>query len=80
MKLEMETSVSNKIIPIVKSATTTTQILLYHKIGKPDLLPITNGHKPIRKFSVQAGVFETQMLYILDQGYTPLTVEELIKE
>lgn len=79
-KLEVEMSMSNKITPIVKSATTTIPILLYHKIGKSDLLPTTNGHKPIIKFSVQADMFETQMKYILDQGYTPLTIEELIRE
>lgn len=79
-KLEVETSVSNQVTSITKSSTTTIPILVYHKIGKPDLLSLSKNHKPVRKFNVQADVFELQMKYILDQGYTPLTIEELIKD
>ncbi len=79
-KLKLETIVSNKITPIAKSATTTIPILLYHKIGNPDLLPIANRHKPTKKFTVREDTFETQIKFIVDQGYTPITVEELIKE
>lgn len=78
-KLEVETSMSNEMTPIIRSATTTIPILVYHKISKPDLLPV-KGTKPSRKFSVQADIFETQIEYIVDQGYTPLTMQDLIKD
>ena len=77
-KLEIETSISNKVAPISKSSTTTIPILVYHKIGQPLSLQITNNHKS-GKFNIQVGVFDSQMQFIQNQKYTPLTIQELVK-
>lgn len=60
------------------TGTTTIPILLYHKIDHRNLL-LLNENKQMLKFSVQADVFDAQMKYIVDQNYTVLTLEQLIK-
>jgi peptidoglycan/xylan/chitin deacetylase (PgdA/CDA1 family) len=77
-KLKIETSVNDKITPINKNATTTIPILVYHKVGQLETSNASNTQKYSRKFDVQVDVFENQMKYIVEQGYTPLTIQELI--
>jgi len=77
-KLELETTLSNAATNTIKTSTTTIPILVYHKINKPDLA--LSPTQTSKKFCVQSDVFESQMKMILQQGYTPLTIQELIKE
>ena len=49
-------------------------ILVYHKINKESVLDSFRT----REFTVPKEVFEEQMKYILDAGYTPVTMHNLI--
>jgi peptidoglycan/xylan/chitin deacetylase (PgdA/CDA1 family) len=53
-------------------------VLVYHKISKPDLLFTKNKKNNSKKYSVQNDVFEAQMKYIVEDGYTPITMQEAI--
>jgi peptidoglycan/xylan/chitin deacetylase (PgdA/CDA1 family) len=81
-KLEIETPATTTIqeIPVVHSGTTTIPILVYHKISTPGLLPQSKKNKARDRFSVQNVVFESQMQFIENEGYTPLTIQELIND
>jgi peptidoglycan/xylan/chitin deacetylase (PgdA/CDA1 family) len=79
-KLEVETSMSNTLTSIPKTSTTTIPILVYHKISKPTIFLQQGNTKNTGKFNVQSDVFEAQIKYVIDQGYTLLTMQELIKD
>lgn len=55
-------------------------VLVYHKISKPDLLFIKNKRSNSKKYSVQSDIFEAQMKYLEEEGYTPLTMKEAIQD
>jgi peptidoglycan/xylan/chitin deacetylase (PgdA/CDA1 family) len=77
---EAETSINKTKTDIVRTATTTIPILLYHKIDTPESLLLPNDYRPRRRYSVQVNVFEEQMKFVQEQGYTPLTMKELIAD
>lgn len=79
-KLEIETNISNQEEKVVSSSTTIIPILVYHKIGKMDIVPVSNKHKPYKAFNVQEDVFAEQIKFIKEGGYTPLTIQDLIKD
>lgn len=76
---EFEASLNHHDIVVVKSATTTIPILLYHKIGQAKA-PSIHGNKVTPKYSVDTDVFDAQMKFIKDSGYTTLTTQELIND
>lgn len=76
---ELETEQTRSDVRVIKSSTTTIPILVYHKISD-NFLPLPEGRQPLRRFSVEKDVFEAQMQYIKKEGYTPLTVRDLIKD
>jgi peptidoglycan/xylan/chitin deacetylase (PgdA/CDA1 family) len=74
------TSISSKEVEVKNSTigTTTVPILVYHKINKPDFLPRVSKRKAVNRFDVLPGVFEGQIKLMLDNGYTFLTMQDLI--
>lgn len=78
-QLELEASLKHKDVVVVKSATTTIPILLYHKIGNSKVIP-TRENKLSLKYSVDADTFDAQMKFLKDEGYTTLTTKELIED
>lgn len=77
-KLEIETSFANQEEKIIDHNTTTIPILVYHKIGKVLLSPVNN--KPLKAFTVSQDIFEEQIQFIKSEGYTPLTMQDLIRD
>lgn len=78
-KIEIGTYAHNQSTGIAKSSTTTIPILLYHKVSNKDAVSLAGKRSYRRLYSVQTDVFEAQMKYVVDEGYTPLTVKALIK-
>lgn len=78
LELEIPATTTIQVTPVVQSGTTTIPILVYHKISTPSLLPQSKKNKARDRFSVQSVVFESQMQLIENEGYTPLTIQELI--
>lgn len=79
-QIEILTVVANQETKINKSSTTTVPILVYHQVGENSATSTSHYHRYVKKFTVPTDVFEAQIKFIQDQGYTPLTMEKLIKD
>lgn len=55
-------------------------VLVYHKIHRPDLLSLTKEKSSDARYSVEENVFKDQMAFIAAQGYTPLTMQQIIED
>jgi peptidoglycan/xylan/chitin deacetylase (PgdA/CDA1 family) len=62
-------------------ATTSIPVFVYHKINKENffLIPI-HERKNFKKYNVPDDVFEAQMKYVREEGYTPLTMRQAIMD
>jgi peptidoglycan/xylan/chitin deacetylase (PgdA/CDA1 family) len=64
----------------VSTTSMTIPVLVYHKIHRPDLLALTQEKSSDMHYSVEEAVFKDQMSFIASQGYTPLTMQEIITD
>lgn len=73
----LETIFENRESNIQKTQENKIPILVYHKVGD-GFSESNNNHKMSKKYNLSTSIFEEQIKYILGQGYTPLTIQDLI--
>jgi peptidoglycan/xylan/chitin deacetylase (PgdA/CDA1 family) len=76
------TATSTHATSTVAIATTSVPVLVYHKIQQERVLSLLDykKQKSLMRYSVTDIVFKDQMDFLAKEGYTPLTIEEIIKD
>lgn len=68
----------DELIPKVKEVSSSTvAILVYHKILTIDP-QVAQKHTSLKKFNVDPEIFREEMSYVIDKGYTVLTMHDLL--